>query len=69
MKVMLDISKSDLRDIMRLSGVKKGGPAVEKFIASGLMRRRGWEFSKEVMSGKFRVEFPDWRKARKREQR
>lgn len=62
MKVTVDISEKDLKDIMRFSGEKKKGPAIVKFVAAGLMLRRRRELSEEVMSGKFRVPFPGWKR-------
>ena len=67
MKITVDISEKDLKDVMRFSGEKKKGPAIVKFVAAELMLRRRRELSDEVMVGKFRVEFPDWEKSRKRE--
>ncbi len=67
MKITVDISEKDLKDIMRFSGEKKKGPAIVKFVATELMLRRRRELSDEVMAGKFRVEFPDWEESRKRE--
>ena len=60
MKTTVDISESDLKDIMRFSGEKKKGPAIAKFLADGLMLRRRRELSDEVMSGKVRLEFPHY---------
>jgi hypothetical protein len=67
MKITVDISEKDLKDVMRFSGEKKKGPAIIKFVATELMLRRRRELSDEVMAGKFRVEFPDWTESRKRE--
>jgi hypothetical protein len=67
MKITVDISEKDLKDIMRFSGLKKKGPAIVKFVATELMLRRRRELSDEVMAGKFRVEFPDWEESRRRE--
>jgi hypothetical protein len=66
-KITVDIPKKDLKDVMRFSGEKRKGPAIVKFVATGLMLRRRRELSDEVMAGKFRVEFPDWEESRKRE--
>ena len=64
MKITVELSEKDLKDIMRFSGERKKGPAIAKFLASGLMLRRRRELSDEVMSGKFRVEFPEWEEVR-----
>ena len=60
MKITVDIPVKDLKDIMRFSGEKKKGPAIAKFLASGLMLRRRRELSDEVLSGKVRFEFPNY---------
>ena len=60
MRITLDISEKDLKDIMRFSGEKKKGPAILKLAAAQLMLRRRRQLSDEVMAGKFRVELPDW---------
>jgi hypothetical protein len=67
MKITGDIPEKDLKDIMRFSRKKRKGPAIVKFIATGLMLRRRRELSDEVMAGKFRVELPAWEESRKRE--
>jgi hypothetical protein len=60
MKVTVDIPDKDLKDIMRFTGEKKKGPAIAKLVAGSLMLKRRRELSDEVLSGKFRVEFPHW---------
>jgi hypothetical protein len=60
MKITVEVPDKDLKDIIRFSGEKKKGPAIAKFIASGLMLRRRRELSDEVMSGKLRFEFPNY---------
>lgn len=65
MKITVDISDKDLKDIMRFSGEKKKGPAIVKFLATKLMLERRRELSEEVMSGKFRIEFPHWEEMQK----
>jgi hypothetical protein len=65
MKITVDIPEKDLKDILRFSGEKKKGPAIVKFLSAELRLRRRRELSDEVMSGKFRAEFPDWEKMRK----
>jgi hypothetical protein len=67
MKITVEISEKDLKDVMRFSGEKKKGPAISKFLATKLMLERRRELSDEVMSGKFRVDFPNWETQRKME--
>ncbi len=67
MKITVDIPEKDMKDIMRFTGEKKKGPAIAKLVATSLMLERRRELSEEVMSGKFRVDLPDWRETRARE--
>ncbi|HEY5792788.1 MAG TPA: hypothetical protein VIS74_05780 [Chthoniobacterales bacterium] len=67
MKVTVDIPEKDLADIMRYSGEKKKGPAIVKFLTSGLMLRRRRELTEEIVSGKWVIDLPDWRITRARE--
>ena len=60
MKITVEIPEKDLQDIMRYSGEKKKGPAIAKFLATELMLRRRRELSDEVMSGKVRLDFPNY---------
>jgi len=64
MKITVDIPEEDLSDIMRFAGEKKKGPAIAKLVATTLMLERRREMCDEVMSGKFQVELPDWRRRR-----
>ena len=64
MKITVELPEKDLKDIIRFSGEKKKGPAITKFLATELMLRRRRELSQEVMSGKFRAEFPNWEQLR-----
>ncbi len=56
----VELPEKDLKDIMRFSGEKKKGPAIAKFLATELMLRRRRELSDEVMSGKVRLDFPNY---------
>ena len=69
MKITVDVSDKDLKDIMRFSGEKKKGPAIRKFIVSELMLKRRREISEKVMSGEWQVQLPDWKETRKRDRK
>ena len=69
MKITVEISEKDLKDVMRFSGVKKMGQAISAFVASELKMKRRLELSKEVSSGKFRVKLPDVYALRTRERK
>ena len=56
MKVTVDISEKDLRDIQRFSGERKKGPAITKFLATELMLKRRHELNEKVLSGELSAE-------------
>ncbi len=60
MKITVDISEKDLKDVMRFTGEKKKGPAIAKLVADSLMLKRRRALSDEVRSGKVRFEFPHY---------
>lgn len=60
MKITIELPESDLKDILRFSGEKKKGPAIAKFLSTGLKLRRRRELTEEVMSGKVRLDFPHY---------
>ena len=64
MKITVDISEKDLKDVMRFTGEKKKGPAIARLLADTLMLKRRRELSDEVKSGKVRFEFPTTRPCR-----
>jgi len=65
MKITVDISESDLRDIQQHSGEKKKGPAIQKFIADKLKLARRREISRKFLSGEWSVDLPPIEKLRK----
>ncbi len=56
MKITVDISEKDLKDIQKFSGEKKKGPAISKFLATELMLKRRHELNKKVLSGELSAE-------------
>ena len=60
MKITVEISDNDLKDIMRFTGEKKKGPAISKLVTTSLMLQRRRELSDEVMSGRVRFDFPHY---------
>ena len=65
MKITVDISESDLREIQQHSGEKKKGPAIQKFIADTLRLARRREISRKFLSGEWSVDLPSIEKLRK----
>ena len=65
MKITVDISETDLREIQRHSGEKKKGPAIQKFIADRLKLARRREVTRKFLSGEWSAELPSIDKLRK----
>ena len=66
MKITVEISESDLREIQRHSGEKRKGPAIQKFMADKLQLARRREISRKFLSGEWSVDLPSIEKLRKR---
>lgn len=67
MKVTVDISDKELREVMRFTGERKKGPAIRKLVADALMLCRRRETTDRIMSGELQFELPSWSEARARE--
>jgi hypothetical protein len=65
MKITVDISETDLREIQRHSGEKKKGPAIQKFITDKLRLARRREICRRFVSGEWSAELPPIEKLRK----
>jgi len=64
-KITVEISETDLREIQRHSGEKKKGPAIQKFIADRLKLARRREITRKFLSGEWSVDLPPIEKLRK----
>jgi hypothetical protein len=53
MKVTVELSDSELRDIYRMTGVRKKGPAIRKLVVDALMMRRREEIAQKFLSGEW----------------
>jgi hypothetical protein len=65
MKITVDISARDLREVQRHSGEKKKGPAIQKFIADELKLARRREICRKFISGAWSANLPPIEKLRK----
>jgi Arc/MetJ family transcription regulator len=53
MKFTVDIEDSTVESLMRVTGIRKKGPAVAKAATEYLKREMAREFAKRVMEGEF----------------
>ncbi len=58
MKITVELSDDELKDVLRFSGEKKKGPAIRKFIAAELAMKRRRELSRKILSGAVSAELP-----------
>ena len=56
MKITVEISESDLKEICRLTGEKKKGPAIRKLVVDALMLKRRKEIAQKFISGEWGAE-------------
>jgi hypothetical protein len=53
MRITVELSDSELKDICRLTGEKKKGPAIRKMVVDALMLKRREEISEKFITGKW----------------
>lgn len=64
MKVTVELSDSELKDICRVTGERKKGPAIRKLVVDALMIRRRQEIAGKFISGVWGVRLEGFEKAR-----
>ncbi|MBA3651383.1 MAG: hypothetical protein H0W66_07900 [Chthoniobacterales bacterium] len=64
MKISVELSDSELRDVIRFTGEKQKGPAIRKLVVDALMLRRRGLTSEKFISGEWKVDFPAFEKLR-----
>jgi hypothetical protein len=69
MKITVEISDSDLKEVCRVTGEKKKGPAVRKLVADALMLKRREELAQKFISGEWGVELKGFEAARDADKR
>jgi hypothetical protein len=65
MKVTVELSEAELKEIQRFAQEKRKGPAIRKLALDGLMIRKRKALGEKIMKGKWSVELPDLEKLRK----
>ena len=67
MKITVELPENDLRDICRITGEKKKGPAIRKLLADALMLQRRREIAEKYVSGELGTNAPPWQETRARD--
>lgn len=53
MKITVDVSENDLREICRITGISKKGPAIRKLLDDALRLQNRAEISEKFLSGEW----------------
>ena len=64
MKVTVELSGSDLKDICRITGERKKGPAIRKLVIDALNLQRRREIDEKFLSGEWGLELKGFEEAR-----
>jgi len=67
MKVTVEVSDSELREILELTGERKKGPAIRRLMEQALQLRRRQRIAERFLSGAWGVELEGFEAARQRE--
>jgi hypothetical protein len=64
MKITVEISDSDLKEICRVTGEKKKGPAIRKLVTDALLLKRREELAQKFIDGDWGVELKGFERAK-----
>ncbi len=64
MKVTVELSDSEMKDICRVTGEKKKGPAIRKLVVNALMMKRREELAGKFIAGELGVKLTGFEAAR-----
>ena len=64
MKITVELSDAELKEVIRYTREKRKGPAIRKLVVNTLLMRRRAAANEKFMSGEWSVEFPDFEKLR-----
>jgi len=65
MKITVELSEKEMKDVLRFSGERKKGPAIRKFLTRELMLKRRREITRKVLAGEIKAELPGFEELRK----
>ena len=64
MKISVELSDCELKDIVRVTGVRKKGPAIRKLVVDALTLKRREEIAGKFISGAWGVDLAGFELAR-----
>ena len=63
MKITVDVPDSELKEICRVTGIKKKGPAIRKLVEEALALKRREQLVRKFISGKWGAELKGFEQA------
>jgi len=69
MKVTVDLPEGELRDICRITGISKKGPAIRRLVANALQLELRKEISGKFLSGEWQVDLAGFEESQAAENR
>ena len=69
MKISVELSDSEVKEICRVTGEKKKGPAIRKLLSDALMLKRRALLSEKFISGEWGVELATFEAAQAADRR
>ena len=67
MKITVEISDSELKEIRKMTGEKKKGPAIRKVLVDALQMKARRELAEKIIAGELGVELKGYEESRRRE--
>lgn len=67
MKVTVELSDSEMAEILELTGERKKGPAIRRLMEEALQQRRRAQIAQRFLSGEWGVELDTYEDDQKRE--
>jgi hypothetical protein len=68
MKITVELSDSEVREICRVTGEKKKGPAIRRLVTDALMLKRREKLAQKFIDAEWGVELKDFEAAQAAEQ-
>ena len=69
MRITVELSDSDMKEVCRVTGEKKKGPAIRKLVADALMLKRRAEIMQKFISGEWGVELKGFEESQSAERK
>lgn len=69
MKISVELSDNELKEVCRVTGESKKGPAIRKLVIDALLMKRRGRLTQKFLTGEWSAEYPDFEKSRARDRK